>query len=94
MEKKQRKKREKKKMSIITDDLISPYYIAKDEFNFGLYEKTSGIDKLVGYYSDFGRVLHKLVDMKTNYKENYSSLKEYMDEYEQHKKEIAKLISL
>jgi len=94
MEKKTRKKREKKKVSIINDALIEPFYIAKDELNYALYEKSPNIDKLVGYYSNLGGALHKLAELKTNYEDTYSSIKEYMNVYENHKNEIKNLINL
>lgn len=79
-----RKKREKKKVSIISDPAISPYYISKDEHSYTVLELSSNeksTDKMIGHYSTLGGALKKLSELKANLKPQYDSIREYLEEY-------------
>lgn len=65
----------------ITDPVLEPYFIQMDESNYTLCEAAeSGSVKTIGYYSNLGSAL--MGYCKTNVvKNDYSSIQEYMDEY-------------
>jgi len=92
-----RKKREKKKVSIINDPMIAPYYIAKDEHNYTVYESVindQSIDKTIGHYSNLSGALAKLSELLMNLKPQYDSIQEYINEYNEKRNKLNQLLNI
>tara|TARA_R110000772_G_scaffold35427_3_gene85388 strand:+ start:338 stop:655 length:318 start_codon:yes stop_codon:yes gene_type:complete len=75
--------------------------ITPDKKNIGKFGKKDNgnqgkdYDKPVGHYSDFGKALHSAVKSKVNMGEKeFSSIKEYLNEYEKIKEEVKQLINI
>jgi len=94
-------------MTIIKDSLLEPFYIGKDAYCYTVYEvitpnadnleagsKGKDYEKPVGHYSHFGKALECVAKSKLNLKEEYSSVKEYIETYNQLKKEIEQLTNI
>lgn len=94
-------------MTIIKDSLLEPFYIGKDAYCYTVYEvitpdaknlekgsKGKDYEKPVGHYSYFGHALECVAKSKLNLKEEYSSIKEYVETYKQLKKDIEQLTNL
>jgi len=92
---------------IITDSLLDPFFIEKDNNNYTLIEKfkptrgfagqeASGkdINKVVGYYTKLGSALKRVSKLKTNKKSvGEISLNDYINNWDQTQQDIDKLIS-
>jgi hypothetical protein len=94
-------------MTIIKDSLLEPFYIGKDAYCYTVYEvitpnadnleagsKGKDYEKPVGHYSHFGKALEKVAKSKLNLKEEYSSIQEYIETYNQLKQDINQLIEI
>lgn len=94
-------------MTIIKDPIMEPFYIGKDNYCYTVYEvvtpdaenvKTKGkgkvYEKPVGHYSDFGRALECVAKSKTNSNSTYSSIQEYLSNWNSIKNEINQLTDL
>jgi hypothetical protein len=90
----------------INDPLLDPYYIEKDSLQFTLLKKHSptrgyqGGDistkeniQIIGYYTHLGNALKKVMSLKINTPKKYSSLKEYVDNWETIRKETEQIIN-
>ena len=65
----------------LTDPVLEPYFIQMDELNYTLCEELdSGNVKTIGYYSSLGKTLESYCKISM-VKNDYSSVKEYMSEY-------------
>tara|TARA_R110000796_G_scaffold181545_1_gene298144 strand:+ start:51 stop:347 length:297 start_codon:yes stop_codon:yes gene_type:complete len=92
-------------MSKITDPLMHPYFIGKDTHCYTVYEivtpqkkylekgsKGLNYEKPQGHYSSFGSALQKVAKAKLhNEKDHYTSIKEYVDRWEEIEQELKKL---
>lgn len=83
-------------MTIIKDPKIEPYFIKKEEFCYTLYlnvkpKEGKEYNKPIGYYANLEHALNKIPREKTNLKESYDSIKEYVEEYKKIKNEIENL---
>ena len=92
---------------IIKDPLMEPFHIQRDTNNFTVYEDTisakgfGGKDpsgkvntKVVGYYSNFSNALRKIAKEKFyQNKGEYSSLKEYIDSWNEMKEGIDTMLN-
>ena len=86
----ERKKRERKKVSIINDPMIAPYYISKDEYNYTIYESVinaKSIDKMVGHYTS-------LSELQLNLKPQYNSIQEYIKEYNEKYNKLNQILNI
>ncbi len=91
------KEKEESNQKTIKDPLIEPYFIGVDSYCYTIYEnvvpnpkyENSGKTyiKTVGYYSNFDSCLEKISKNLANSK-NYSSIKEYMNEFNQIKNQL------
>lgn len=72
--------------------------ITPDEKNIGKFKKEDNgnqgkdYEKQLGYYSTLGSALKVIAEYKMNVKHEYSSIIEYIKEWEYQKKEIEKLL--
>jgi|TARA_R110002020_G_scaffold170180_2_gene359538 hypothetical protein len=95
-------------MTIIKDDLLEPYFIGKDSHCYTAYEvitpqakylekgsEGKNYEKPIGHYSDFGQALHSIMKAKLNRGDKeYSSVKEYLSEWNKIKKELQTLTEI
>lgn len=83
---------------IISDGSIEPYYISKDKYCYTIFEKDVDGNKKgtkpLGHYNDFSYVLKALAKLKMEEPKEYSSIKEYLDTYENLKLEINKILNV
>ena len=95
-------------MQIIKDPILEPYYIGRDSHCYTVYEiitpdsdrlrskssKGEDYEKPVAHYSHFGSALNKIAECQLhNSKENYDSIKEYLNKWDELKEKIDKLIN-
>ena len=86
--------RKSKSITVISDPLMEPYYICKDDVCFTVNEriipdgkhfrsKNGGKEyaKPQGYYPEFGQAIKKISDELRHTKRKYDSLIEYIEEY-------------
>jgi hypothetical protein len=71
----------------LKDPIIEPYYIQMDENNYALYislvnDGGKESSTLIGYYPNLGSCLRRIAERKTKIND-YSSLKEFMYNYNQ-----------
>jgi len=95
-------------MTIIKDDLLEPYFIGKDSHCYTAYEvitpqakylekgsEGKNYEKPIGHYSDFGQALNSIMKAKLNRGDKeYSSVKEYLSEWNKIKKELQTLTEI
>ncbi len=85
-------------ITIISDPLIEPFYISKDPYCYTLFESVNSSEsdkqyqKSVGHYIDFGSCLKVIAQLKAEKKESFSSIKEYINEWNKRKIEFKTLI--
>ena len=83
-----------KQIQTITDPLLEPYFLTKDEYGFTVKEnvtpnsdhrRTQGkgkkYEKSLYYFPSFEASLEKIAILKLSQKENYNSIKDYIGEY-------------
>ena len=91
-----KEKEELSNNTFIRDEKIEPYFIGKDSHCYTVYEtitpdtrytenNVAGKDytKALGHYSNFGSCLKAIARNKTNDKQNYNSIVEYLETYKQ-----------
>lgn len=65
----------------LTDPVLHPYFIQMDELNYTLCEESeAGSIKTIGYYSSLGNALESYCKVMV-VKEDYCSIKDYIDSY-------------
>ncbi len=73
--------------------------ITPDEKNIGKFGKVDNgnqgqdYEKAIGYYTNLASALKKIAGLKLHNKQAYSSIKEYVKEWEYQKEEISKLLN-
>jgi len=96
-------KRKTKSDSIttISDPLIEPFYISKDQHCYTVFENVSSsgdsdkqYQKAKGHYSSFGACLKVIAQLKVEQKENFNNIKDYITEWKQIQQKIKTLIEL
>lgn len=83
-----------KQIQTITDPALEPYFITKDEYCFTVKEnvapntdhfrtqgKGKSYEKSICYYPTFEAALEKISTLKLSQKENYSSIQDYIEDY-------------
>ena len=85
-------------ITIINDPVIEPYFISRDKYCYTLYKMTypeggKPYKKACGHYHGLKDILRLLASNKviTN-KEHYSSIKEYLNEYQQIEESVKNLL--
>jgi len=94
-------------MATIKDALLEPFYIGKDNYCYTVYEvitpdsknleegsKGKIYEKPVGHYSSFGRALECVAKCKTELRDEYSSIREYIQTYNELKNNIEQLVNV
>ncbi len=85
----------RKSIQIITDPLLEPFFISKDEYSYTVKQNVTSdashfrskgnsktYEKSLYYFSNFNQALNKIAELK-NEGENYSSIQEYLKNYKQ-----------
>ena len=94
-------------MAKITDPRMEPYYIGKDTYCYTVYEVVTpqekylekgsegkDYEKPVAHYKDFGNALYRVAKEKlNNEKDHYTSIKEYIDRWDELRKELKLIIN-
>jgi len=93
--------RKAKSTTTISDPLMEPYYIAKDDMCYTVVEKiipnedhfrSNGkgkeYSKPQGYYPNFESALRKVAEEKLHTRKDYKGLSEFLDEFNQIKNNI------
>ena len=83
-----------KQIQTITDPVLEPYFITRDEYSFTVKEnvapnsnhfrtkgKGKSYEKSLSYYPTFEAALKKIATLKLSQKENYTSITDYIEEY-------------
>lgn len=83
----------RKSIQTITDPLLEPYFITKDEYSYTVKEmvtsnadhfrsngKSKTYEKSLYYYPKFDQAINKIAELKTT-KEDFNSLNEYIENY-------------
>jgi len=72
----------------ITDPLLEPFFISRDNYCFTVYENVQPIEitgkpylRAIGHYNNVGSCLESIIKQKMHNKKTYVSLREYIDEY-------------
>jgi hypothetical protein len=84
----------RKSIQVIRDPLLEPFFLTRDEYSFTIKQviesdsdhfrskgKSKTYEKSLYYFSDFGRAINKIAELRSNL-EDYNSLKEYIDNYQ------------
>jgi hypothetical protein len=90
----------RKSIQTITDPLLAPFFITKDEYSYTVKEmvtsdathfrskgKSKTYEKSLFYYPEFEQAIAKIADLKTS-KEDFNSLSEYLESYRLIKNQI------
>jgi len=83
----------RKSIQIITDPLLEPFFITKDEYSYTIKQKVTSdashfrskgnsktYEKSLYYFSNFEQALRKIADLKSDI-EDFNSLDEYIKNY-------------
>ena len=83
----------RKSIQTITDSLLEPFFITKDEYSYTVKEmitsdanhfrskgKSKTYEKSLYYFPEFSQALNKIADLKAT-KGNFESLTEYIENY-------------
>ena len=92
--------KKRKSIQTITDPLLEPFFITKDEYSYAVKEmvksdsdhfrskgKSKTYEKSLYYYPEFEQAVNKIADLKTT-KEDFDSLNEYLENYKLIKNQI------
>lgn len=93
--------RKSKEFTTISDPLMEPFYITKDDMCYTVVEriipdkghfrtvgKGKEYSKPQGYYPNFEQALRKVADEKLNTGKEYDSLSEFLNEFKEIKSNI------
>ena len=85
----------------ITDKLIEPFFLTKDEYCYTLIEKVApnkkhfrskgkGYQKVREYFASIPSALGKILELKTHTNEEFDSLEKYINEFRTISKDLSK----
>jgi hypothetical protein len=90
-------------MTTITDKVLEPYYVSKDNHGYTIHEvitpdvknleegsEGKNYIKAISHPSTFGGCLKRIAELKVNDGSEYTSIKEYLKQYKQIANEIEK----
>jgi Tfp pilus assembly protein PilF len=90
----------RKSIQTITDPLLEPFFITKDEYSYAVKEmvtsdsnhfrskgKSKTYEKSLYYYPEFGQAISKIADLKCQ-KGDFNNLAEYIENYKSIKNQI------
>ena len=85
--------KKRKSIQTITDPLLEPFFITKDEFSYAVKEKVQSnadhfrsngkgksYEKSLYYFADLPRAINKIAELQAE-KGNFDSLKSYIENY-------------
>ena len=91
--------------TIITDPVLEPFYLSKDQYCYTVYEKVTpdpanlekgskGKDyqKALGHYTKLSHALNFNAKAKLDCKSEYNSIKSYIQEWEKNKEAMENLL--
>jgi len=86
----------------ITDPGLEPFYITKDAYCYTIMERvtpsftesTKQYMRSIGHYSNFGLCLKAIAKLKLDANRDYTSVKEYLQEYKQIESSLNQLINI
>jgi len=85
--------------TIISDPLLEPFFISKSSTGgFTVYERVikgendTEYIKTVCYPGNFGYALKVIAEEKTNTNKNYSSIKDYVNQYKDYQDKITSIM--
>ena len=86
-------KTKRKSIQTITDPLLEPFFITKDEYSYTVKQNVTSdashfrskgnaktYEKTLYYYPTFGAAINKIAELQSN-NDNFDSLKEYIENY-------------
>lgn len=88
----------------LSDPLIEPFFIVKDKFGYALNMRTKTnpkytvngeskeIVKFIGFYASLTSCVERIASNNIHYKKEYSSLKDYINEYNKIKENSIKFM--
>ena len=92
--------KKRKSIQVITDPLLEPFFITKDEYSYTVKQNVSSdathfrskgnaktYEKSLYYFTRFDQALNKIGDLKAGL-ENFDSLESYIDNYKLISKQI------
>jgi len=95
-----------KQIQTITDPLLEPYFLTKDEYGFTVKEnvapnsnhfRTQGkgkkYEKSLYYYPNFEACLERIAILKLSQKEEYSLIKDYIAAYKEISEDLKEYIN-
>lgn len=98
--------RKAKSIQTITDPLLEPFFITRDEYSFTVklmitpdkehFKSVEGgtkYEKTIGYYPRFEQALNKIAEAKLDVQETYNSIESYIDDYKLVSKQIQEYTS-
>jgi hypothetical protein len=94
--------KQRKSIQIITDPLLEPFFITKDEYSYTVKQNVTSdashfrskgnsktYEKSLYYFSTLGQAINKIAELQMG-EDNYGSLKEYINQYTQINNNIKK----
>jgi hypothetical protein len=85
--------KKRKSIQTITDPLLEPFFITKDEYSYAVKEmvksdsdhfrakgKSKTYEKALYYYPEFGQAIDKIASLKST-KGNFNNLEKYLNNY-------------
>jgi len=94
------KKTKSDSITFITDPLIEPFYISKDQYcytvleNITSSESSNQYQKVLGHYTDLASCLKQIIQSKVDKKGDYLSIKSYINEWNEIKNELKQMLQL
>ena len=94
------KKTKSDSITLITDPLIEPFYISKDQYCYTVLENITSSEsnnqyqKVLGRYSDLASCLKQIIQSKVDKKGDYLSIKSYINEWNETKNELKQMLQL
>ena len=95
-----------KQIQTITDPLLEPYFLTKDEYGFTVKEniapnsghfRTQGkgkkYEKSLCYFPTFEACLEKIAVLKLSRKEEYSLIKDYIEAYKEISEDLKEYVN-
>jgi hypothetical protein len=92
--------------TVIRDKNIEPFYITVDQYNYNLVEvikpqrknlskdsEAKEYERVIGHFSSLGMLIKALTKSKTITKNQYNSIKEYLNEFKRQEEVINNLIN-
>ena len=92
----------RKSIQIITDPLLEPFFITKDEYSYTVKQnvksdsshfrskgKSKTYEKSLYYFPQFDQAINKIAELKSQFG-NYDSIKNYLENYKEISNQIKK----